>query len=349
MEPPTPPPAHRREIEGRAVIPRAAADNLAPRRTPSDEVTRRGEAAPPRRPIATPAGMLVPARGESRRGGMVLLAALLVLLVGGLVFFQAFLRRNSGGTLGGALVVTPAATSTLAPPTQSPAPTEAPIAVSTATSPAASPTGAPTAAPTQAPQPTVAPRPTATPQPTATPRPTATAEPTASPSPTACPSLLAGGFAKLWDENASVRERVGCPLGAEQGGPATIAEQPFERGSMFYFSPLEQVYVLIGVDSGRWRLFEKRSLDDLPTPTPAVPPPCEDRLTGGFGLVWSSFPQIQEALGCALQPEDGLLEGAYQPFARGRMLYSRQGLGRGKTIYVLYADGGFERYDDTNP
>jgi eukaryotic-like serine/threonine-protein kinase len=31
------------------------------------------------------------------------------------------------------------------------------------------------------------------------------------------------------------------------------------------------------------------------------------------------------------------------------MLFSRVGLGRGKTIYVLYKDGKFERYDDTNP
>jgi serine/threonine-protein kinase len=161
--------------------------------------------------------------------------------------------------------------------------------------------------------------------------------------------LLTGGFGKLWSENASVQQRVGCPLGAEQGGVGTIVEQPFVHGSMFYFNPLEQIYVLIGADNGRWRLFEKSSLDALPTPTPAAQPPCEGRLKGGFELVWRSYPQIQEALGCALEPENGLLEGAYQPFTHGRMLYSHEGLGRGKTIYVLYADGTFERYDDTNP
>jgi serine/threonine-protein kinase len=30
------------------------------------------------------------------------------------------------------------------------------------------------------------------------------------------------------------------------------------------------------------------------------------------------------------------------------MLFSQSGLGRGKTIYVLYANGTFERYDDPN-
>src|SRR5262249_36993002 len=101
--------------------------------------------------------------------------------------------------------------------------------------------------------------------------------------------------------------------------------------------------------SGWWRLFEKRELVDLPTPTPAAPPPCEGRLQDGFELVWSSFPAISEALGCATEPEVALFEGAYQPFANGTMLYSQKGLGRGKTIYVLYKDGTkFERYDDPN-
>ena len=30
------------------------------------------------------------------------------------------------------------------------------------------------------------------------------------------------------------------------------------------------------------------------------------------------------------------------------MLYSKEGLGRGKSIYVLYGDGTFQRFDDPN-
>jgi serine/threonine-protein kinase len=147
-----------------------------------------------------------------------------------------------------------------------------------------------------------------------------------------------------------VRERIGCPVAAEQGGPGTIAEQPFEKGSMLYYTPpLDVIYALIGVDSGKWRLFEHGELSALPTPTPDPNPPCRAPLVGGFGLVWGSFREIREALDCPTGPEDGLMEGAYQSFDRGTMLYSQKGLGRGKTIYVLYADGQFERYDDTNP
>ncbi len=45
----TPPPARRRDMEGRAVIPRIAADNLGRGQPRPDEPTRRGDAAPPRR------------------------------------------------------------------------------------------------------------------------------------------------------------------------------------------------------------------------------------------------------------------------------------------------------------
>jgi serine/threonine-protein kinase len=161
---------------------------------------------------------------------------------------------------------------------------------------------------------------------------------------------LVGGFGKLWNENQRVRERIGCPTAAEQGGPGTIVEQPFERGSMFYYvRPLDVVYTLIGVNSGRWFLFEPEVLTPLPTPTPDPEPPCRAPMQGGFSLVWGSFSDIREALGCPTDPEDGLLEGAFQSFENGSMLFSQKGLGRGKTIYVLYDDGTFERYDDTNP
>ena len=70
-------------------------------------------------------------------------------------------------------------------------------------------------------------------------------------------------------------ERIGCPTAAEQGGSDTIAEQPFERGSMFYYvPPLDVIYVLIGVDRGRWFLFPPDLLTPLPTPTPDPEPAC---------------------------------------------------------------------------
>jgi serine/threonine-protein kinase len=145
-----------------------------------------------------------------------------------------------------------------------------------------------------------------------------------------------------------VREQLGCPTETEQG--SDIAEQPFEKGSMFWYGPpLNPIFVLAGIDRGTWLRFEDEALRALPTPTPDPAPPCAAPLVSGFGLVWGSFANVRTALGCPTAGEDGPFDGAYQPFARGTMLFSPVGLGRGKTIYVLYDNGTFERYDDTNP
>jgi hypothetical protein len=159
-----------------------------------------------------------------------------------------------------------------------------------------------------------------------------------------------GGFGKLLELNDVVRRRMGCAAASEQGGPSSIAEQPFERGSMLYFNPREEIFVLIGVDQGIWYRFEQASLSNLPTPTPAEPPaPGLVVPIRGFGLVWAYNEDIRRQIGYGTAPEAGLLEGAYQRFSGGTMLYSAIGLGRGKSLYVLYNDGTFDRYDDPNP
>ena len=152
----------------------------------------------------------------------------------------------------------------------------------------------------------------------------------------------------LLERNPAIKQQLGCPLEPEQGGLSTTTEQPYQNGSMFYFNPNFRIYVFFGKDQGTWRLIESALLGDVPTPTPADPHPCEIPPVRGFGIVWSTYPDIRGALGCPLKPELELFEGAYQPFEHGTMLYSLVGLGRGKSLYVLYENGRFERYDDPN-
>ena len=162
---------------------------------------------------------------------------------------------------------------------------------------------------------------------------------------------MAGGFGMLWKSNPEVSKRLGCATAPESGGAKSIAEQRFANGSMLYFQPDEDIYVFEGFDSGSWQRFTRAQLLKVPTPLPTPPPIGDEKpvpLTGGFGLIWYNFPEIANALGEPASPEDGLIEGAFQPFQEGVMLYSRKGLKRGKTIYVLYKDGSFERYDDPN-
>jgi serine/threonine-protein kinase len=158
---------------------------------------------------------------------------------------------------------------------------------------------------------------------------------------------VTGGFKALLDANEDVRTALGNPLEPEQGGIERATEQQFDNGSMFFFSPTKQIYVLIGEGDGTWRLFEQKDLEALQEPE-SPPAKCSPPQQHGFALIWGNFPDIQKQLGCPLAPTPGLIEGAYQPFEGGRLLWSKVGLGRGPTIYVLFNDDTFRRYKDPN-
>jgi hypothetical protein len=236
---------------------------------------------------------------------------------------------------------------------------EAPTAAPTAAEATAVPTEQPTTAtsPTAEPEPTAEPtaRPTATAEPSETPAPSETPTPTETPSPSPTPTtdplaLLTGGFRALYEQEPAVREALGVPTEQESGGPGQISEQAFEGGSMFYFRPLERIYVLEGKDGGDWRRYDQETVKDFPVPTPADPPACDQPIgSGGFARIWGSVAALRDTLGCPLTQGSDLIEGAYQAFERGVMLYSHDGLGRGKSLYVLSENGTFRWYQDPNP
>ena len=176
----------------------------------------------------------------------------------------------------------------------------------------------------------------------------ATTRPASSPmaSMQSCSLTLAGGFGIIWRSSAAMQQRIGCPTQAERGGQ--IAEQPYERGSMFYYDPLRLIYALAGGERGTWRVYEQDRLMSQPTPTPATSPPGLITPVHGFGLVWGTQAWVRNTVGWGTRNEDGPLDGAAQMFEHGTMLFSPVGLGRGKMLYVLYDDGTFERYDDPN-
>jgi len=158
---------------------------------------------------------------------------------------------------------------------------------------------------------------------------------------------VTGGFKALLDENEGLRRALGDPLQKEQGGIETATEQQFENGSMFFFNPTKQIYVLFGESKGTWQVFEQQEVENLPEP-PQPPAKCSAPQQNGFALIWGNFPKIQEQLGCPLTPEPELFESAYQPFEGGTLLWSRRGLGRGPTIYALLKDDTFTRHKDPN-
>jgi serine/threonine-protein kinase len=374
----TPPPAMRRELDSRAVVPQVALNDIAqPNGVVADQPTRKGTIVPssfsphdsartaqPARP--QPARATRPAPRESRGSGAAwaILGLILALAIGGGILYAAGLLSRSGDNGGGAIATarptdTPAPTDVPVTPTAAPtavavAPTEAPTAAPSAvpatptqTSFTAAPTRKPTAirpAPTKTPAPSRTPQPSSTPTPTtaSTLTPTPTRTPTITPSPTSAIPLQ-GGFKLLLEQDQGLRQQLGDPTKPESGGPGTTTEQQFENGSMFYFQPTDQIYVLY--DDKTWQVFEHDELKGLPEPPPAN---CAGPMKGGFALVWGSFPKVRERLGCSTSAEPVLFEGAYQPFERGTLLWSKRGLGDGPTIYVLFIDHVFERHKDPN-
>lgn len=350
----------------------AAQQNIV--RLAPDEPTGVGDARPPAATRATVPPTPVAPPKRKTHPILVAVLALIALLLGG-----------GGAVVAGRMLVGQAATPTLAPPP--PTATSSATATFTATpepsatatpepSPTATPepsptfTATPTAIPptaTSRPRPTATPvpptateapptpepsaTPTAIPLPTNTPSVTATATATATitltPTPTPCPIAPIRGFGALWNGNATVARRLGCPSDIERGGAESVIEQRFEIGSMISFLPIGDVYVLIGFNRGAWQSYQPAPSDSAPTPTP---PPGLLTPDGRFGLVWAANPGVRQNLGYAVSPQSAPLEGAYQEYQGGTMLYSSAGLGRGETIYVLYDDGTFERFDDSfNP
>jgi serine/threonine-protein kinase len=376
VEPATPPPALRRAVDGRAVVPQVAVDDMArPAVSTADQPTRKGTVVPAGR-VAQPArpqparnsapeavrGVAAPRRSEPRgsSAAWALLGLVLAIAIGGGILYASGLMAGGAGNSGAIATGVPsdtAAPSPSAAPSETLAPTEAPTAQAATSEPTAAPTEAPTAVPpTAAPtakptaRPTVRPTaipptPTQTPSPSPTPSTTPTNTP-APPTPTPTEGIpLQGGFKMLLEQNEGLAIDLGPALAPERGGPKTATEQQFEEGSMFYFQPTEQIYVLFGKDRGIHRVFEKSELEDLPAPAPAE---CEAPQQGGFALVWGNFPDVRRQLGCSTSPEPNLFDGAYQEFRNGTLLFSQNGLGRGKTIYVVWNGGEFQRFDDPN-
>jgi serine/threonine-protein kinase len=372
----TPPPAMRREVDGRAVVPQLAVGELAQQSAGlADQPTRRGaispQPAPERQRAAYPPiqnsdewtdryATAPGARRDPRGSGVAwaILGLVLALAIGGgLLYASGMLTGRGSAGIATAIPTEPAAPSAAATAVPQPtaAPTEAPTSAPTSQATAIpQPTSAPTSTPTRTTVPTSAP--TRTANPTATAAPSATAAPTSTPTATTAPTEtpkptssipLAGGFKALLEQDEGLAQILGDPLEREDGGPRAATEQQFEDGSMFYFEPTGRIYGLFGEAQGTFRVFERKEMEELPPP-PSPPDSCTVPMQGGFALIWGNFPDIQDKLGCPLSPEPDLFEGAYQPFEGGTLLWSRRGLGRGPTIYALFKDGTFQRYRDPN-
>jgi hypothetical protein len=153
----------------------------------------------------------------------------------------------------------------------------------------------------------------------------------------------------LYENQVAVRGKIGCPV--NPGGEQAVqgADQIFASGTMYWWKNQDTVYVMPEGESpsGRYSVFNKVTAAALPDPPTDIDPKM--RAEGGFARVYYGVPEVQNAIGVPVTAERAI-SGAYQAFEHGFMIYSpANGTVRGKTIYVLYNDGTFRRYDDLNP
>jgi hypothetical protein len=150
-------------------------------------------------------------------------------------------------------------------------------------------------------------------------------------SPISCTITPQKEFGEAWRAH---ERQLGCAT--EQARRLDIAEQPFERGHMFWRSDSSKIYVVYDKD-GVWESFTD-TWPSLPTPIPQVNIPNSSLLvpTKGFGNVW--YRQLggpNSRIGFATYPEQLFQDWVWQ-FEHGFMLKDSD-----QTIYVLIDDKTF--------
>ena len=148
----------------------------------------------------------------------------------------------------------------------------------------------------------------------------------------ACNFPVSSMLANAYNNNATLQERLGCPV---SGGTVifAMAAQPFERGNMFWRSDTRQIYAL--ASNGQFWQVADNWQEGMPADDPAYAPPAGlIQPVRGFGLVWRSNPAIRDALGWGVQPE-AQYDGFWQDFERGAMFVAND-----NSVYALFTAEG---------
>jgi hypothetical protein len=164
------------------------------------------------------------------------------------------------------------------------------------------------------------------------------------------PYLISDWRGQLYRNNLGVRARLGLPTGPEMTMQAVV--QGFERGAMIYRADTRTIYVAVrdtghGLPLGNWRAFPDTWTEGQPVGGGDAPVPNLYYPQRGFGKVWRDNPEVQQRLGYALTPNEGLKGLVTQPFTGGQIIdliddpantyYQVPG-----GIYVFYTNGRFE-------
>ncbi len=110
-------------------------------------------------------------------------------------------------------------------------------------------------------------------------------------------------FGRGWESNPSIARRVGCPLQERFGFAGNV--QVFERGVMYRRLDTSEVWAVQPGNIGTGRYWYYNQVLPLP-PLQGIGlnPPAGLRVPSDvFGAVWSSYSEVNQALGYATTPE----------------------------------------------
>lgn len=158
------------------------------------------------------------------------------------------------------------------------------------------------------------------------------------PAATQCNGKVIRGFGNVYNTDATLRMRVGCPLAPERG--LLLAEQGFEYGHMLWRSDTRQI--VVATDHNNYQLspdtYVEGELESAILAPPGLLAPIR-----GFGKLWRQQPGLINEIGFARGPERGF-QGAIQDFENGTMIW--MGADQ-RVIRILYPDRTWSLVWDT--
>jgi hypothetical protein len=96
-----------------------------------------------------------------------------------------------------------------------------------------------------------------------------------------------------------------------------VAEQPFQRGRMFWLQPTGQIWVMLETEPGVgiWQVYDDAFKEgDLEFDPSITPPEGLLQPIRGFGTIWRGNPEVRQTLGWATDNEFGFVANyEYQP------------------------------------
>ncbi|NDJ86316.1 MAG: hypothetical protein GYB66_10550, partial [Chloroflexi bacterium] len=144
--------------------------------------------------------------------------------------------------------------------------------------------------------------------------------------PVNCATPPAGGFATIFNGDASLPTQISCPL--EGAVPVTVAYQPFERGLMIWVAQVGssgQPGIYVFFNNNTYQRFNDTWREGVdPERAGLGAPPGLQEPIRGFGKIWRETGGIRDRLGWATAGEIGDTGGTIQVFERGEMIYVPQ-------------------------